>query len=81
MLTDQDRRYVYVVNDNHTVARRYVELGRQFNGARVITAGLQSGDTVVVNGLQRIRFPGMEVSPQVLASAPDAAVPTLADRR
>ncbi len=81
VLTDQDRRYVYVVNDNHTVARRYVELGRQFNGARVITAGLQSGDTVVVNGLQRIRFPGMEVSPQVLASAPDTAVPTLADRR
>lgn len=79
VLADQDRRYVYVVNEDNTVARRYVELGRQFNGERVITAGLQSGDTVVVNGLQRITFPGMEVSPQVLASAPDAA-PKLANR-
>lgn len=79
VLADQDRRYVYVVNEDNTVARRYVDLGRQFNGERVITAGLQSGDTVVVNGLQRITFPGMEVSPQVLASAPDAA-PKLANR-
>lgn len=81
VLTDQDRRYVYVVNEDNTVARRYVELGRQFNGARVITAGLQSGDTIVVNGLQRITFPGMEVSPQILASTSDAGAPRLADRR
>jgi multidrug efflux system membrane fusion protein len=81
VLTDQDRRYVYVVNADNTVARRYVELGRQFNGSRVVTAGLQDGDTVVVNGLQRIAFPGMEVSPQVVASSSQTPSPVLADSR
>src|SRR5690606_34967223 len=76
---DQDRRYSYVVNEDNTVARRYVDMARPFNGERVITSVLRSGDTVFVNGLQRITFPGMEVSPQVLASAPDAA-PKLANR-
>lgn len=81
VLADQDRRYVYVLNDDDTVARRYVELGRQFKGSRVVTAGLQDGDTVVVNGLQRIAFPGMEVSPQMLAGPSDSTLPALAENR
>lgn len=82
VLTDQDRRYVYVLKEDHTVARSYVELGRQFNGSRVITAGLQEGDRVVVNGLQRIAFPGMEVSPQLLSTTkPGDADTALVDSR
>lgn len=74
ILTDQDRRYVYVLNADQTVSRSYVELGRQVNGSRVITAGLQDGDQVVVNGLQRIAFPGMEVSPQRVANPAEPTI-------
>lgn len=81
VLTDQDRRYVYRLQADNTVTRQYVELGRQSNGSRVITAGLQEGDKIVVNGLQRIAFPGMQVSPQTVASPSAHKVPTLADNR
>jgi RND family efflux transporter MFP subunit len=62
--TDQGQKYVYVVDDKDTVAYRAVQMGRlQDDGLRVITAGLQPGDWVIVNGIQRAR-PGKPVTPQ-----------------
>lgn len=66
LLTDQDRRYVYVLDNDNTVTRRYVEVGRRFRGLRVVESGLQSGEQVVVNGVQKVLFPGMEVAPQMV---------------
>ena len=58
--TDQDKKFVFVVdNDNHVVYREVQTAGQQGN-LRVITAGLKSGDRIVVNGTQRVR-PGAEV--------------------
>jgi len=64
VLTDQDRRYLYVLSEDNRVARRTVETGRRVDGLLVITEGLTAGERVVVNGLQKISFPGIEVTPQ-----------------
>ena len=61
VLTDQDRKYVYVVGADNLAARRDVSLGRMAEGLRVVTAGLKPGDRVVVDGVQKIFFPGMPV--------------------
>jgi multidrug efflux system membrane fusion protein len=57
ILTDQDRRFVYVLGAGDTVERRDVTLGRIVDGQRVITAGLKPGDRVIVTGIQKV-FPG-----------------------
>lgn len=60
--TDLGRRYVLVLGDDATVAYRAVTLGPQIDGLRIVTSGLAAGDTIVVNGLQRVR-PGAKVAP------------------
>lgn len=67
LMTDQDRRYLYVLDDNNRAQRRNVEAGRRVDGLLVISKGLVAGDRVVVNGLQKILFPGIEVVPEPVA--------------
>jgi membrane fusion protein, multidrug efflux system len=57
ILTDQDRKYVYVLSPSDSVERRDITLGRIVDGLRVIAAGLETGDRVIVNGTQKV-FPG-----------------------
>lgn len=74
VLTDQDRRYVYVVDEEDRVERRDVEPGPRLDELVLIESGLQSGERVVVNGLQKILFSGMPVQPELVAMrAPDPA--------
>lgn len=81
VLTNQDRRYVYVLDENNLTERRQVTTGRQVGQQTVITEGLNAGDRVIVNGVQKVFFPGMEVSPQSVATAPAAdAQPSIAAR-
>jgi membrane fusion protein (multidrug efflux system) len=54
---------VGIVDAQNKVAIRQVKPGPQFGDMWVITSGLQPGDKVVVDGLQRVRD-GMTVSPQ-----------------
>ena len=61
--TDQGQKFVLTLTPTNTVAYRSVKLGPIVNGARVIRSGLEAGEIIVVNGLQRAR-PGMPVSPQ-----------------
>lgn len=56
VMTDQDRKYVYVLAGD-TVERRDVKLGRIVDGLRVITSGLEVGERVIVNNIQKV-FPG-----------------------
>lgn len=65
ILTDQDRKYVYVL-DGDTVARRDIELGRSVDGMRVVKSGVKAGDRVIVDGLQKV-FPGAKAAPKVAA--------------
>lgn len=67
VLTNQDRRYVYVVDDSNAVSRRQVLTGREVDKLLVIREGLTPGDRVVVSGMQKIFRPGMQVAPQQVA--------------
>lgn len=61
VLTDQDRKYVYVVDEEGRAQRRDVRPGRLVDGLRVIEGGLEAGDRVIVHGVQKVFFPGMPV--------------------
>jgi RND family efflux transporter MFP subunit len=64
--TDQTVRYVLVVGADNKVEYRPVQLGPVIDGLRVVQSGLRSGESVVVNGLQRVR-PGAQVQPHQVA--------------
>ncbi|HTR41719.1 MAG TPA: efflux RND transporter periplasmic adaptor subunit [Pseudomonadales bacterium] len=71
--TDQSQKFVLVLTPTNTVAYQPVELGPLVEGQRIIRSGLQPGDQIVVNGLERVR-PGMPVSAEkALAAAPSGA--------
>jgi len=63
ILTDLDRRYVYVVGDGGAVQQRPVRIGSRTDNYRIIRDGLKGDETVVINGLQRVRLGGGKVTP------------------
>jgi len=65
--TDQDRKFVYIVNDQNMSEYREVKIGESIEGARIIRAGLSNGDRVITEGIIRLR-PGMPVAPQIQPS-------------
>jgi multidrug efflux system membrane fusion protein len=71
--TDQNRKFLLLLDEDNTVIYREVSLGKKAEGARIIAQGLQPGERVIVNGLQRVR-PGAKASPVLLSSEsmPDA---------
>mgnify|MGYP002394457717 CR=1 FL=1 len=77
--TEQVRKYVLAVGKDDVATPKYVTLGPVVDGLRVITAGLAADDTVIVNGLMRVR-PGVKVAPQQAtaeaATAKDQSVRT-----
>ncbi|WP_149086655.1 efflux RND transporter periplasmic adaptor subunit [Pseudomonas prosekii] len=67
VLTDQDRKYVYVVGASNISERKDIQLGRMHDGLRIVQSGLVPGDKVVVGGIQRIYYPGMTLNPSEVA--------------
>jgi len=61
VLTDQDRRYVYVVDAKGQAVRKEITTGRAMAGMRVVTSGLDDDDKVIVTGAQRVYYSGMPV--------------------
>ena len=57
---DQRGDFVLVVTDQQLVEQRYVVLGTQEETDVVVVEGLREGESVIVEGLQRVR-PGVEV--------------------
>jgi multidrug efflux system membrane fusion protein len=74
VLTDQDRKFVYVVGPDHIAQRRDITLGSVVDGLRVVTTGLKPGDQVVVDGVQRVFYPGMPVKSTIVPMVPADAV-------
>jgi membrane fusion protein, multidrug efflux system len=64
--TDQSRKFVLVVDHESKAAYREVTLGTVADGLRIVTSGLNAGERIVVNGLQRVR-PGATLAPEVVA--------------
>lgn len=77
VLTDQDRKYVYVVDKDGKAQRRDIALGRSAEGLRIVENGLAAGDKVIVDGVQKVFMPGMPVQAKPVAmqsgTAPAAA--------
>lgn len=64
--TDQSKKFVLVVGADRKVAYREVHLGPVVDGLRAVRDGLAAGESIVVNGTQRVR-PGMAVLPSEVA--------------
>jgi multidrug efflux system membrane fusion protein len=62
--SDQSQRVVYVVGADGTVTSKPIEPGQRLHGYRVIREGLTGEETIVVNGLMRLR-PGAKVATQL----------------
>jgi RND family efflux transporter MFP subunit len=60
--TDQDLRYLFVVDADSKVVRHNVKLGTLQDGLQVIAEGLEPGERVIVKGLQRVQQ-GATVNP------------------
>lgn len=76
--TDQDKRFVLVLDDSNHAQYREVHMGAVESGLRVVERGLKAGERIVVNGLQRVR-PGALIAPtEVPMEAPASVAPKLA---
>mgnify|MGYP000869531293 FL=1 len=80
VMTDQDRKYVYVVGEGNTAQRRDIVPGPIVEGLRVVESGLAAGDRVIVNGVQKVFMPGMPVAPKAVAMRGGAPVEAVAKR-
>ena len=83
VLTDQDKRYLLVLDDKNVVRRRDVELGRLLDdGSRVLRAdvggGIKAEDWIITQGLQmaRVNYAVEPVRPEAPATQPTAAAAT-----
>jgi multidrug efflux pump subunit AcrA (membrane-fusion protein) len=83
ILSDQERKYVWVVGAKKDVAYRPVKLGQLVWDWRVIRAaepgregkeGLATGDAIVVSGMQRVRD-GVQVDAEAQALPPPPEMP------
>ena len=74
VLTDQDRKYVYIVDKEGKAQRRDITPGRQADGLRIVQQGLNPGDKVIVEGLQKVFMPGMPVNAKTVAMTANTAL-------
>lgn len=73
VLADQQGYYVYVVDAQNKAQQQRIKLGQSTPATATVIAGLQEGQLVIVEGLQRVR-PGQAVTPGP-ASTPPSATP------
>jgi len=80
----QEGRYVLVVDSDNVVQRKIVKIGERQGQLRIIESGLDPGDWVVTQGVQRA-IPGAKVEPQrgppepIAANSPDDVEPSPPD--
>lgn len=67
---DLDRRFVYVVDGEGNLSQKLVRPGSRQDGYRIIRQGLRGDETIIISGLQRIRFGAGKVTPQVVTLPP-----------
>ena len=72
VLSDQQGDYVYVVDAQNKAQQRRIQLGQSTPSTAVVTSGLEEGELVISEGLQRAR-PGEVVSPGPATPPPQVA--------
>jgi membrane fusion protein (multidrug efflux system) len=59
---NQQGKFVLVVDESHTVKQRHVVLGRRINAMWMVKEGLEAGEEIIIEGLQKVRV-GVTVNP------------------
>ena len=68
--SEQIRKFVLVMGPDNTAVQKYVTLGAlSDDGLRIIKDGIKAGDTVIVNGIVKVR-PGQKVTPKEQGAEP-----------
>lgn len=70
--TDQQGRFVLLVNDHGVVEQRHVRVDASAGGLRIVAAGLEPGDRIVMGGMVR---PGMQVRARLISMINDSNDP------
>jgi membrane fusion protein (multidrug efflux system) len=74
VLQDQQGSYVYIVDKDNKAQQRRIILGQSTPELAIITSGLSDGETVVLDGIQRVR-PGAPVTPGPASPTPGWPAP------
>ena len=74
VLSDQQGDYVYTVDGQNKVAQTRIKLGQSTPITASVLSGLTDGETVIVDGIQRVR-PGIQVAPGPASPTPTAPKP------
>jgi membrane fusion protein, multidrug efflux system len=69
--TDQDKKFVMVVDADNKALYRPIKIGPMVEGMRIVREGLSAGEHIIVNGLQRVR-PNDVVAPTPVTESPAA---------
>lgn len=72
---DQDKKYVLVVSPDSKASYREIKLGASVDGGRIVTSGLNPGERIIVDGLQKVRS-GALIAPQTDGPGASAALQT-----
>ena len=72
VLSDQQGSFVYVVSADNKAEQRRITLGQSTPEQAIIASGLTEGETVIVDGLQKVR-PGVPVNASPFGAPPAAA--------
>ena len=65
ILTDQNLKYVWLVDSSGSVSRRTIKLGQVTQGLREVASGLKAEDEIVIIGIQKVRE-GAKVSTKLV---------------
>ena len=69
VLEDQQGSYVFLVGADNKAVQRRVTLGQSSVDTTVVADGLDQGDTIIADGIQKVR-PNMVVNPGPMAAPP-----------
>jgi multidrug efflux system membrane fusion protein len=76
--TDLKNRFVLTVGENNVLEYKLIEVGERYGALRAVTAGLNEGDIIAVNGPARVG-PGMPISPNTVTIDTDGVAFTLSN--
>ncbi|MFS4436586.1 efflux RND transporter periplasmic adaptor subunit [Paracoccaceae bacterium GXU_MW_L88] len=74
VLQDREGRYVFTVNGDNTVSQRRISTGARVENGWAVTEGLEGGEAVVVQGVQRLQD-GMAVNVAETGGSEQAEAP------
>ncbi len=74
--TDLNNKFALVLTEDQRVEYRGIELGPKLDDMRIVRSGLKPGDSIVVNGLQRVR-PGSQVNAETVGMFSDESLARL----